>query len=160
MKFESLLLPALAGIYAIFAASGVSAGTSRTPVTGVPTIQGRAIEQFVLVAYVHMNTSVNAGVAASSAFMMLPGQFVAVSEDGGGVYYQATKGFRLAHDPSIEVPGGVYVRRTGSSSMTAYFGDARDPRAPLKLLNHRPMIVEDMKKFQVAKSTSAKPPKK
>lgn len=160
MKIASCRVHLLSGIFSLVVASAALAGPGRTVVNGVPKINGREIEQFVLMDYIRMKSSVNAGLGSSTSFVMLPGQFVAVSEDGGGVYYQAVNAFRMAHDPSKVIVGGVYVGRTGSTSMTAYFGDARNQGVLVRLLNHQPMITDDMKKFQVAKSGSAKAPKK
>lgn len=160
MKNRSRGFAWFAGICSLLFSAAALAGPARTAVTGVPKIQGREIEQFVLMDYIRMKTSVNGGGPGASGFAMLPGQFVAASEDGGGVYYQAVNGFRVAQDPSAVVVGGVYVSRTGKNSMTVYFGDARNQSGPVSLLNHRPMIVEDMKKFQVAKSAPAKALKK
>lgn len=162
MKFIPRGSALLVGIISLMAAHAAVAGPGRTAISGVPNIQGREIEQFLLVDYVRVSTSTNAGgvSASTSACVMVPGQFVAASEDARGVYYQAVNGFRRSHDPSHVIAGGVYVGRTGKNSMLAYLGDARDLAAPVNVLSHRPMIVDDMKKFQVAKSGSAKPPKK
>lgn len=160
MKTASYRLHLWFGIFSLVVASLAQAGPGRTAVNGVPRINGREIEQFVLMDYIRMKSAVNAGLGSSTSFVMLPGQFVAVSEDGGGVYYQAVNAFRMAKDPNTVIVGGVYVARTGSSSMTAYFGDARNQGVPVRLLNHVPMITEDMKKFQVAKSSAVKTPKK
>lgn len=160
MKIVSCRLPLLAGIFSLVVASAALASPARTAINGVPKINGREIEQFVLVDYVRMKHSVNAGGGSAGSFVMLPGQFLAVSEDVGGVYYQAVNAFRQAQDPSKVIVGGVYVARASSGSMTAYFGDARDQGVPVRLLNHQPMIMDDMKKFQVAKTGSAKAPKK
>ena len=148
------------GICLVGFATSALAGSSRTAITGSPKIQGREIEQFVLVDYIRMTSMVEAGNKNASAFVMLLGQFLAASEDIGGVYYQSTGGLRLVEDPSQILVGGVYVGKSGSPATTAYLGDARNQAMPIRLLNHRPLTVEEMKQFQVAKSASAKVPKK
>ena len=150
----------MAGICLLSFSTSALAGSSRTAITGIPKIQGREIEQFVLMSFVSIKGVPNSGYPQRMPLMLMPDQYVAASEDNGGVYYQSKGGLRLVEDPSQILPGGVYVGKAGSPAMTAYLGDARNQAMPIQLLNHRPLTVEEMKKFQVAKSTAAKAPKK
>jgi hypothetical protein len=111
------------------------AGSARTPVKGIPKVGGgREVERFVLMETVHISHP-NMRRADAMEYWMLPGQFVPVSEDGEGVYYQATSGFRIFRGSLGQkvTSGGLYVSKSRSDRIQPYVGDAKEPGEALNL---------------------------
>ncbi len=61
---------------------------------------------------------------------VLPGQFLAVSEDGAGVYYQARNGLQEIHAHTASA-GGLMVSKKEEGAIFVYRGDARELGEPL-----------------------------
>jgi hypothetical protein len=113
-------------LYLCFAAA--SAPAARNPVTATPRVGGgQTIERFVLMETIHIQHP-NMRHREAMEFWMLPGQFIPVSEDGEGVYYQGTSGFRIFAGSAGQkaVPGGLYVSKTSKDRITPYVGNAKD----------------------------------
>ena len=110
------------------------AGPNRTPVKGTPVILGREIPRFVTVQPICINRFApgltNADMLDRLVGQMLAGQFVPVSEDPQGVYYQAARGFQTEGSTS-SIPAGLYVSKTRAGAITVYTGEARDQAAEL-----------------------------
>jgi hypothetical protein len=115
--------------------SPASALAARTPVKGIPVVGGgQAIERLVLMETVHIQHP-NMRHGEAMEFWMLLGQFIPVAEDGDGVYYQGTSGFRLfagSLGPKYN-PGGLYVSKTSKDRITPYVGNAKDLGEALSL---------------------------
>jgi hypothetical protein len=104
------------------------AGSARTPMKGIPKVGGgREVERFVLMETVHISHP-NMRRADAMEYWMLPGQFVPVCEDGEGVYYQATSGFRIFRGSLGQkvTSGGLYVSKSRSDRIQPYVGDAKE----------------------------------
>jgi hypothetical protein len=120
-------LSAAIGLLA-FLSLPASAGLSRTMVRGIPKVGGgQEIERFVLMETVHISHP-NMRRRDAMEYWMLPGQFIPVSEDGEGVYYQATSGFRLFRGSMGQkvVHGGLYVSKTRKDRILPYIGNAKE----------------------------------
>jgi hypothetical protein len=87
---------------------------------------------------------------------LLPGQFVPVSEDANGVYYQAARGFQTVGHTNSQ-PGGLYVSKTRAQTIFAYVGEARELGAELQLDSQR-LSGADMAKLKIG-TVAAKPAK-
>ena len=127
-----------AGLAALLiAAATAEAGRERAAVTGTPQIGERAVPRFVLMERVKVDRSGPGmrynDLADLIVCELLPGQFVPVSQDADGVYYQASNGIlRLIKSGSV-VHGGLYVSKTRPDKVLVYEGDARHHDAALKL---------------------------
>ena len=137
-----------------------AAAPSRTAVKEAPVIFGREIPRFVLLQPIRINRSApgltNADLMDRLIGQMLPGQFVPVSEDAKGVYYQAARGFqREGHTSSV--PAGLYVSKTRADTIQAYTGDARDLGAPLTIDVQR-LTQSDLSKLKIG-AVSGKAPR-
>lgn len=60
----------------------------------------------------------------------MPGQFVPVSEDSAGFYYQAVNGIQRVGETTAS-PGGLHVSKSKEGMIFVYAGDARQPQKPL-----------------------------
>ena len=127
-RFSVVMLLALAAV--------AEAAPDRTPVKGTPVILGREIPRFVSVQPIRINRFApgldNTDMLERLMGQMLAGQFVPVSEDDKGVYYQAARGFQT-EGRSSSIPAGLYVSKTRAGTITAYTGEARDQTAALLL---------------------------
>lgn len=103
----------------------VRADLPRTPIKGVPRVLGRDIECFVLLAPIVVDRS-KPGVRFADIIMVriVPGTFVPVTEDAGGIFYQAVNGF-LEIRGSNKTDGGVYVSKSQPGMIWVYVGNAR-----------------------------------
>ena len=86
------------------------------------------------------------------------GQFVPVSEDRDGVFFQATNG--LSQPQSVTAkpvfrPGGLYIKKTEPDGMYWYFGDARGKSWVDK--SPRALPPETQKKFLTARPRGTNP---
>jgi hypothetical protein len=113
-------------------ASPSEAGSKRTPVQGSPLLAGRPVEQLVLLQTIHVHHS-QLPRALSRESWILPGQFVPVSEDSAGVYFQGLNGQRVFagnREPQW-TPGGLYLDKTRADRVYPYWGDARNSNEAL-----------------------------
>ena len=131
-----ILQAGCAATLAIVAASAV-AGRERSAMAGTPQIADRAVPRFVLLERVKVDRSGPGmrynDLADLIVCELLPGQFVPVSQDGDGVYYQASNGIRRLIKSGPVVHGGLYVSKTRPDKVLVYEGDARHQDAALKL---------------------------
>ena len=97
----------------------------RTQIRGTPHLFGRDMERLVLVAPIIVNRS-KPGVVYAATMMVriLPGTFIPVTEDDGGIYYQAVNGYRSIRG-NRQIDGGLYVSKTEPGLIWAYEGDAQ-----------------------------------
>jgi hypothetical protein len=105
----------------------VRADLPRTPIRTVPHLFGRDIERLVLLAPIVIDRHKRGVGLPFSAFMMvrvLPGTFIPVTEDEGGIFYQAVNGYRTIRG-NRRIGGGLYVSKSQPDAIWAYVGDAR-----------------------------------
>ena len=128
IRFSNLVRPTkrcLVGLVLLGLTSHiVRADLPRTPVTGVPRIFGREIERFVLLKPLSVDRS-KPGVPFRSTIMVImsPGTFIPVTEDAGGIFYQAVNGF-LEIRGNKRTSGGVYVSKSRQGIIWVYVGHA------------------------------------
>jgi hypothetical protein len=109
----------------VFTAEVVRADLPRTPVKGIPRVLGRDIERFVLLAPIVVNRSKpNIRFADVIMVRMVPGTFIPVTEDAGGIFYQAANDFMKIRG-NYPVRGGVYVSKSQPGKIWVYVGDGR-----------------------------------
>ena len=129
----------------------LNAQSPRTAVTGAPMILGREIPRFVLMEPIRINRAVpgltNRDRMDRLIGQLLPGQFVPVSEDAAGVYYQAARGFQSEGQTSSR-PAGLYVSKTRAHIMFPYSGEARDLNAAL-LVDPQRLAPAEMAKLKI-----------
>jgi hypothetical protein len=131
----------------------LSSWAARSAVTGTPRVGGgQAIERLVLMETIHIQHP-NMRHREAMEFWMLPGQFIPVSEDGEGVYYQATSGFRLFNGSLGQkaVPGGLYMSKTSKDRIVPYVGNARDLGDALSM-DVTPLLLDSRMKLKVARA--------
>ena len=147
---RSLLMSLASCVLATLAAE---AGTGRTPVKGTPVIVGQEVPRFILAGHIDINREApgltNRDVMDRVQCRVLPGQFVPVSEDAKGVYYQAANGVQRLGSRSAE-PGGLYVSKTRAQRICAYIGDARDGSAQLTL-DTQSIATNDLRKLKIGR---------
>ena len=148
------LLLVLAIITSMFLASAAAlAGPQRTPVKGTPRIAGKEVPRFVLVGNIDVNRNApgltKLDMLDRVQCRILPGQFVPVSEDAKGVYYQAANGVQGLGSTS-SIPGGLYASKTRAERVCAYIGDARQEGAEL-LVDTQAIATSDLRKLQVGR---------
>ena len=145
------VLPRFFVVALLVAAVTAEAAPSRTPVKGAPVILGREIPRFVLLQPIRINPAAP-GLTKLDLLdrligQMLAGQFVPVSEDAKGVYYQAARGFQTAGHTS-SMPAGLYVSKNRGDTIIAYTGDARDQAAEL-LMDSQRLPTGDLVKLKI-----------
>ncbi|HEY2799935.1 MAG TPA: hypothetical protein VGI85_05030 [Chthoniobacterales bacterium] len=115
----------LAAICLFLLSIGARARQTRTPFHGTASLGGRQIERFVLLRTIHVNHPLLTR-SEQGEFWILPGQFIPVSEDARGIYFQATNGFRVfaGNREPLLVPGGLYVSKRKPDEIFRYFGSA------------------------------------
>ena len=103
----------------------VKADLPRTPIRAVPRVFGRDIPRLVLLAPIVIDRS-KPGVVFIATLMVrvMPGTFIPVTEDEGGIYYQAVNGY-LTIRGNQQRGGGLYMRKSRPGVIWAYVGDAR-----------------------------------
>ena len=135
---------------------GAAAGSSRTPVKGTPLIVGQEVPRFILAGRIDIDREApglsNRDVMDRVQCRVLPGQFVPVSEDAKGVYYQAANGVQRRGATSAE-PGGLYVSKTRAHWVCAYIGDARAPGAAL-MVDTQSIATNDLRKLKIGRPAS------
>jgi hypothetical protein len=110
---------------ALFVATAAYADLPRTRVKGVPRIFGRDIERFVLLSPIVVNRSKpNVRFADVIMVRMVPGTFILVTEDAGGIFYQAVNDFMKIRG-NYPVSGGVYVSKSQPGKIWVYVGHAQ-----------------------------------
>ncbi len=138
----------------------VAAELPRTPVGATPRIGGREISRFVVLEpiYLAIPTVERSFQFQTMLSVIPPGQFIPLSEDRDGVFYQSANG--LGQPESITgkplfVPGGLYVKKQQERTIYAYFGDARGERTMKKA--PPPLSLETQKKLLVGRSERKRP---
>lgn len=123
VRFAKATMLGLAVLVAL-TSRDVRADLPRTPIKGVPRVLGRDIECFVLLAPIVVDRS-KPGVRFADIIMVriVPGTFVPVTEDAGGIFYQAVNGF-LEIRGSNKIGGGVYVSKSQPGMIWVYVGNA------------------------------------
>ena len=135
----------------LLAAAAAEAAPSRTLLKGTPVILGREIPRFVSLEPIRINRAApgltDRDMMDRLVGQMLAGQFVPVSEDSNGVYYQAARGFQTPGQTS-SIPAGLCVSKTQPGTITAYTGDARDQTAAL-LMDVQRLSRSDLAKLKI-----------
>ena len=151
--FMRLLCSATISACMLAALADGFAGPGRTPVKGTPLIVGQEVPRFVLTGRIDINREApglsNVDVMDRVQCRLLPGQFVPVSEDGKGVYYQGANGVQRLGSTSAE-PGGLYVSKTRAERVCAYIGDARAIGAEL-IVDVQSIATNDLRKLKIAR---------
>lgn len=90
-------------------------------------------------------------------FWILPGQFIPVSEDPGGIYFQGTSGLRVfaGNRGPQPVPGGLYVIKTNPDKIYRYFGNAADLADPVEV-DSIPLKMNSVRQLKVARAAGKK----
>lgn len=150
-----LRLPLILGAL-ILANLSLDAAPERAAVTGVPRILGSEIPRFVLMERMRVDRS-GPGMSYSDLHDrmvcdVLPGQFVAGSQDAGSVYYQGSNGIQNLISKAV-VHGGLRVSKTKAQTIHVYEGDARLHEANLKVDTLR-LSKDQMRKLKLGKSAS------
>ena len=128
-------------------------GGARTAVKGVPKVGGgHEVERFVLMQTVHIQHP-NMRHGDAMEFWMQPGQFVPVSEDAAGVYFQSTSGFRIFRGSMGQknVHGGLYVSKTRQDRIIPYVGNAKELGEQLEM-DITPLLLDVRQKLKVART--------
>jgi hypothetical protein len=137
----------------LFAFQQAHAGTPRTPLKGTPRIADREVPRFVLLERIDINRTApgltKLDMLDRVQCRILPGQFVPVSEDAKGVYFQAANGVQ-GLGSTTSVPGGLYASKTRAERVYAYIGDARRESAEL-LVDTQPLAMSDVRKLQIGR---------
>jgi hypothetical protein len=152
-------LASVAGVIALLVLTALpaDAGPPRTAVKGIPKVGGgQMVERFVLMQTIHIDHP-NMRRADAMEYWMLPGQFIPVSEDGLGVYYQATSGFRIFRGSMEQkvVHGGLYVSKTRKDRILAYVGNARELGEELEM-DPIALLLDVRQKLKIARAESKK----
>jgi len=128
----------------------VHSGQQRTPFAGTASLGGRSVERLVLLRTIHVNRPLLTR-GMNGEYWILPGQFMPVSEDPSGVYFQATNGLKVfsGYREPQPVDGGLYVSKARPDVIYRYFGNARDPRAALDV-ESMPLSSDLVRQLKVA----------
>ena len=129
------------------------ADPARQVVRGIPKVGGgQEVERFVLMETIHIDHP-NMRRADAMEYWMLPGQFIPVSEDGEGVYYQATSGFRIFRGSMGQkvVHGGLYVSKTRKDRILPYVGNAKELGEGLEMDTFA-LLLDVRQKLKVARA--------
>lgn len=132
----------------------LTAGQVRTPLSGPVSLGGREIEQFVLLQTIHVNHPFLTR-SQNGEFWILPGQFIPVSQDARGFYFQATSGLRPFIGNGEAVPGGLYLSKKKPDEIFRYFGNARSNRGGMDI-DSIPLGAGDVRLLKVAHSETHK----
>ena len=148
-------LVSFAGVIGLitFASLPAYAGLPRSAVKGIPKVGGgQEVERFVLMETIHIDHP-NMRRADAMEYWMLPGQFIPVSEDGEGVYYQSTSGFRIFRGSMGQkaVHGGLYVSKTRQDRILPYVGNAKELGEGLKM-DTIALLLDVRQKLKVARA--------
>ena len=148
-------LVSFAGVIGLIAFTSLPAyaGLPRSAVRGIPKVGGgQEVERFVLIETIHIDHP-NMRRADAMEYWMLPGQFIPVSEDSEGVYYQATSGFRIFRGSMEQkvVHGGLYVSKTRKERILAYVGNAKELGEGLKM-DPIALLLDVRQKLKIARA--------
>lgn len=137
----------------VVAAAEIAAGPARMPLKGTPLIAGKEVPRFVLVAPIDIRHSAP-GLTKLDLLdrvqgRVRPGQFIPVSEDAKGIYYQAANGIQPLGSTSAR-PGGLYVSKTRAERVFAYMGDARVEGAAL-IVDIQSIATGELRKLKVGR---------
>ncbi len=111
------------------------AGQERSPVQGTQRIAGREVARLVVAQAIPFQSAAYDSTARWSATVaVIPAaQYVPVSEDQYGVYFQSTAGMGAVREAEGSYSsGGLYVGKQKLGDVHAYFGDARGQGRILK----------------------------
>ena len=146
---------ALRVTFALLALVSTAAGEelARTPIQGPARIMGREVSRFVLTDPLSPNVMAydSSGRWEAMVHVIPAAQFVPVSEDRDGVFFQSTVG--LGTPPSMGSKasysaGGLYVGKQRMGEVYPYFGDARGSSRILKA--QRELSQEAQRKLLIA----------
>ncbi|MEY2499703.1 MAG: hypothetical protein QOI07_37 [Verrucomicrobiota bacterium] len=149
-------MPTLSGsatVWLALVAAAAGHDLPRTPIHGVPRILGREIPRLILIEPIYPTHSAAERYAFKTLLSEIPAsQFVPVSEDRDGVFFQGSHG--LGQPASITAktvfwPGGLYVSKKEPDTMYWYLGDATGRR--WVDMSPRPLLVEENKRFLIGR---------
>lgn len=146
---KTLLCSAIASL--VLASS--LAGQERSPVQGAQRIAGREVGRFVVAQAIPFSSpAYDSSTRWSATVAVIPAaQYIPVSEDRGGIYFQSTAGMGAVREVEGKYSsGGLYVGRQKLGEVHAYFGDARGGGRILK--SQYPLPPEAQKKLLVAQA--------
>ena len=148
-------LASFAGLIGLLALASMPsyAGALRSAVRGIPKVGGgQEVERFVLMQTIHIQHP-NMRHGEAMEFWMLPGQFIPVSEDAGGVHYQSTSGFRIFRGSMGQkvVHGGLYVSKTRKDRIVPYVGNAKELGEGLEM-DVSALLLDVRQKLKVART--------
>lgn len=132
----------------------------RQAVSGTPTLAGRPIERFVLLAPIVVPAAkIEPG---QGGFLLLAGQYVPVAQDAEGVFFQSRNGIRRGYGDEGLDDGGVWVSKTKGGVMVPYSGRAAKLSEPVLVRWNSPLPLDDMRQFRTASAQKgdAKAPRK
>ena len=126
---------------------------ARRPVQGPARIVGREVSRFVLrdPLYPNVQTYDASARGEATVFVIPAAQFIPVSEDRDGVFFQSTVGLGASPSAASKASysaGGLYVGKQKLGEVYAYFGDARGSSRILKA--QRELSPEAQRKLLVA----------
>jgi len=122
----------------------------RTPIQGTPRILGREVPRLILLEPIYNSPSVPDWSYQWKTLLSVipPGEFVPVSEDRDGVFYEAPTGLgqpQSVTGKTVFYPGGLYVSKQRPDAIHWYFGRARGKS--WVDVSPRPLPLEDQRKF-------------
>lgn len=133
---------------------GTYAGQSRVPFNGPAFLKGTEVEQFVLLRTIHVNHPLLTR-SQNGEFWILPEQFIPVSEDARGYFFQATNGLHSFFSQNKAVTGGLYVSKKKPDEIFRYFGNAKDSNAGIDI-DSIPLLANESRQLRVAHSEKRK----
>lgn len=127
----------------------------RTPVQGTPRILGREMPRLILLEPIYHSPSSSDWSFQWKTLLSVipPGQFVPVSEDRGGIFFEAPNGLGQPQSVTAKTvfyPGGLYVSKQRPSAIYWYFGKARGQS--WVDVSPRPLPLEDQRKFLMGRA--------
>ncbi len=142
------------GLCYLLQSHGSYAGQNRVPFKGPVFLKETEVEQFVLLRTIHVNHPLLTR-SQNGEFWILPGQFIPVSEDARGYYFQATNGLHSFFSQDKAVAGGLYVSKKKPDEIFRYFGDAKDNNAGIDV-DTIPLLANAARQLKVAHSEKRK----
>lgn len=135
---------------AVLVLTGAVAAPSspRRPVMGVPVLNGRPVERFVLDSWIvgSPERGHRPGTVVYN-FKIPPNIFRPTIEDDAGVFYQAANPFEATFS---RPPGGIYVKKARPDEIYLFFGNAQGSGRHV-VIRQQPLSPEIVKKLRVAK---------
>ena len=118
----------LGSLFASFVLASSLAGQERFPVQGSARIAGRDVARFIVAqAIPFQSVAYDSTYRWHATVTMIPAaQYIPVSEDREGVYFQSTAGLGTPQTAEGKYPaGGLYVHKQRLGEVYAFFGEAR-----------------------------------